>query len=140
VSLVCESLSTGSVTAVDRSVSAIEHAVRRNQTHVDQGRAVFLVAALEDAGTIDDRFDKAFAINVRLFLGSSAAREAEVLARLLAPPGELYLFQQHPSAERTQAVTAELESALEHNGFRVRDWLSRGGGDSLMTCLVAGLS
>jgi cyclopropane fatty-acyl-phospholipid synthase-like methyltransferase len=139
VSLVCEALTTGSITGVDRSVSAIEQSARRNRAHVESGKATVVAAALEDAGSIPGRFDKAFAINVRLFRGDAAAREAEILRRLLAPGGRLYLIQQHPSAERTRAVTAELEGALAGNGFRIVDRRTTGRGDALMTCLVAGL-
>jgi hypothetical protein len=75
-SLICESLSTGSITAIDRSKSMIDQAARRNREHVDAGRAVFRAVALEDADLIGGRFDKAFAINVRLFR-IDAEREAE---------------------------------------------------------------
>jgi ubiquinone/menaquinone biosynthesis C-methylase UbiE len=136
-SLVCESLSTGSIVGVDRSASASAQAAKRNRAHVESGKARFVVAALKDAGAIGDRFDKAFAINVRLFR-DDAAREAEVLRRLLAPGARLFLFQQHPSAERTRAVTEELERALGSNGLHVRERSSSGEGDALTTCLVAG--
>jgi ubiquinone/menaquinone biosynthesis C-methylase UbiE len=137
-SLVCESLSTGSIVGVDRSASASAQAAKRNRAHVESGKARFVVAALKDAGAIGDRFDKAFAINVRLFRDDAAAREAEVLRRLLAPGARLFLFQQHPSAERTRAVTEELERALGSNGLHVRERSSSGEGDALTTCLVAG--
>lgn len=136
-SLVCELLTTGSFTGVDRSAAAVAQAAKRNRAHVESGKARFVVAALEDAGTLEERFDKAFAINVRLFRGDAGAREAEVLRRVLAPGARLYLLQQHPFAERTRAVTEELERALQANGFRIRERLSSGEGDSLITCLVA---
>jgi hypothetical protein len=74
---------------------------------------------------------------VRLFR-ADAAREADVLRRALAPHGALYLFQQHPSAGRTRAVTAELTAALERAGFAVRNVMTRGAGPSTMTCIVGG--
>src|SRR5215211_3536886 len=40
VSLVCERLTTGTITAIDRSPKMIEMATRRNRQHVDAGRAV----------------------------------------------------------------------------------------------------
>jgi Methyltransferase domain len=39
VSLVCERLTTGTITAIDRSPKMIEMATRRNREHVDAGRA-----------------------------------------------------------------------------------------------------
>jgi histidinol-phosphate/aromatic aminotransferase/cobyric acid decarboxylase-like protein len=82
------------------------------------------------------RFDKVFAVSVRLFR-MDAAREAAALERLLEPSGAFYLFQQHPSERRTRAVTDELSAALEQNGFLVREVLSKGAGASAMTCIVA---
>src|SRR3712207_8974057 len=38
VSLVCERLTTGTITAIDRSPKMIEIATRRNRQHVDAGR------------------------------------------------------------------------------------------------------
>jgi len=46
VSLVCERLTTGTVTAIDRSPKMIEMATRRNREHVDAGRAVLEAIAL----------------------------------------------------------------------------------------------
>src|SRR5215211_7786601 len=39
VSLVCERLTTGTITAIDRSPKMIEMATRRNREHVDAGTA-----------------------------------------------------------------------------------------------------
>jgi cyclopropane fatty-acyl-phospholipid synthase-like methyltransferase len=137
VSLICESLSDGTITAIDRSPSAIAQASRRNLAHVEAGKAEFKAVALADADFGGAWFDKVFAINVRLFRASQAG-EAEVLHEALKPRGSLLLFQQHPTAERTHAVTEELKVALERNGFTVRDVLVEGKGSALMTCIVAG--
>src|SRR5881397_1559831 len=67
VSLVCERLTTGTITAIDRSPKMIEMATRRNRAHVDAGRAVLEAIALEDADLGDRRFDKVFAFNVAPF-------------------------------------------------------------------------
>jgi hypothetical protein len=114
----------------------INQAARRNREHIEAGRVTFLPVALKDAHLTAHGFDKAFAINVRLFR-SDAKREAEVLKRLLQPGGRLYLFQQHPSAERTQAVTEELRTALESNGFAIAEIKRTGRGAASMTCIVA---
>lgn len=56
---------------------------------------------------------------------------------MLTAGDALYLFQRHPSASRTLAVTDELKSALERNGFTVLEVESTGAGPSTMTCIVA---
>jgi SAM-dependent methyltransferase len=67
VSLVCERLTSGRITAIDRSKKMIEMATRRNREHVARGRAVLKTAALEKADFGDERFDKVFAFNVAPF-------------------------------------------------------------------------
>jgi SAM-dependent methyltransferase len=98
VSLVCERLTTGTITAIDRSPKMIELATRRNREHVDAGRAVLEAVALEDAELGDRRFDKVFAFNVAPFwqqpeaalggLREHLARDAAVYRprRSAAPP------------------------------------------------------
>jgi trans-aconitate methyltransferase len=137
ISLICERLSDGRVVGLDRSSAMIAQALRRNHSHVEAGRAALQAVALADAELGDERFVKVFAVNVRLFR-ADAAREANVLRRALAPHGALYLFQQHPSAGRTRAVTAELTAALERAGFAVRNVITRGAGPATMTCIVGG--
>src|SRR3954465_7145425 len=67
VSLVCERLTTGTITAIDRSPKMIEMARGRTREHVDAGRAVLEAIALEDADLGNRRFDKVFAFNVAPF-------------------------------------------------------------------------
>src|SRR5919201_650208 len=58
VSLVCERLTTGTITAIDRSPKMIEMATRRNREHVDAGRAVLEAVALEDADLGNELADR----------------------------------------------------------------------------------
>jgi SAM-dependent methyltransferase len=91
VSLVCERLTSGRITAIDRSKKMIEMAARRNREHVAGGRAVLKAAALERADFGDERFDKLFAFNVAPFWHQP--KEAlGVVRRHLAPAGAVYLF------------------------------------------------
>src|SRR3954471_13968820 len=53
VSLVCERLTTGTITAIDRSPKMIEMTTRRNREHVEAGRAVLEAVSLEDADHLD---------------------------------------------------------------------------------------
>ena len=67
VSLVCERLTSGRITAIDRSKKMIEMAERRNREHIAGGRTVLKTVALEKADFGDERFDKVFAFNVAPF-------------------------------------------------------------------------
>src|SRR3954454_21625437 len=64
---VCERLTTGTITAIERSPETIEMATRRNREHVDAGRAVLEAVGLEDANLGKRRFDKGSPVNVAPF-------------------------------------------------------------------------
>ena len=109
VSLVCERLTTGTITAIDRSPKMIEMATRRNREHVDAGRAVLEAIALEDADLGDRRFDKVFAFNVAPFWQQPEAALGAVRAHL-ARNGAVYTFwdARHSAPERARDLGNEL--------------------------------
>jgi ubiquinone/menaquinone biosynthesis C-methylase UbiE len=93
--LVCERLQGGHLTAIDRSPKMIEAARRRNATHIEAGRAEFLVMSLEDMDLGERRFDKVFAARVGLFQ-REPARARRLAEEWLAPGGELFSFYDSP--------------------------------------------
>jgi SAM-dependent methyltransferase len=103
VSLVCERLTTGTITAIDRSPEMIEMATRRNREHVDAGRAVRESVALEDADLGDRRFDKVLAFNFAPFWQQPEAA-LEAVREHLARDGAVDLFwdARHSPPERAR--------------------------------------
>jgi SAM-dependent methyltransferase len=120
VSLVCDRLTTGTITAIDRSPKMIELAMRRNREHVDAGRAVLEAVALEEADLGDRRFDKVFAFNVAPFWLQPKAALAAVREQL-APNGAFHLFwdARHSAPERAQELGNVLADRLRTGGFSV---------------------
>jgi SAM-dependent methyltransferase len=120
VSLVCERLTTGTITAIDRSPKMIEMATRRNREHVEAGRAVLEAVALEDADLGDRRFDKVFAFNVAPFWQQPEAALGAVREHL-ARDGAVYLFwdARHSAPERARDLGNELADRLREGGFSV---------------------
>src|SRR3954452_24489965 len=120
VSLVCERLATGTITATDRSPKMIEMATRRNREHVDAGRALLETVALEDADLGDRRFDKVFAFNVAPFWLQPRAALSAVRGHL-AGDGAIYIFwdARHSAPEPAQDLGNELADRLRGGGFSV---------------------
>jgi SAM-dependent methyltransferase len=120
ISLVCERLTTGTITAIDRSRKMIEMATRRNREHVDAGRAVLEAAALEDAELGDRRFDKVFAFNVAPFWQQPQAAFGAVREHL-APDGAVYLFwdARHFGPERARDLANDVADRVREGGFSV---------------------
>jgi cyclopropane fatty-acyl-phospholipid synthase-like methyltransferase len=120
VSLVCERLTTGTITAIDRSLKMIEMAARRNREHVDSGRAELEVVALEQAQLGERRFDKVFAFNVAPFWLRPQA-SLNTVREHLARDGTVYLFwdARHAAPGRARDLGDELADRLRQGGFSV---------------------
>jgi SAM-dependent methyltransferase len=126
VSLVCEMLTTGTITAIDRSPKMIEVATRRNREHIEAGRARFEAVALEDAKLGTRRFDKVFAFNVAPFwLEPEAA--LGVVRKHLAKDGTFYLFwdARHTAAGQARTLAAQLAERVRLGRFSVERMLVR---------------
>jgi SAM-dependent methyltransferase len=120
VSLVCERLTTGRITAIDRSAKMIERATRRNHEHVVHGRAVFKTTPLEHADFNDEQFDKIFAFNVAPFWVQP--RDAFAVARRhLAPDGAIHLFwdARHTPSRSGQDLADRLSERVRLAGVPV---------------------
>ena len=91
VALVCERLTGGRITAIDRSATAIERATRRNAHPVAAGKVVFKQLDLADA-------------------------ELELLKDLLRPGGALHLVYDPPATEQADRVTEVVTAALADHG------------------------
>ncbi|MFC5748027.1 class I SAM-dependent methyltransferase [Actinomadura rugatobispora] len=117
--LVCDALTTGTITAVDRSAKAIAQAERRNAANITAGRATFQVQSLEDLPPGGEPYDKIFAVNVNLFWTKDPAAELTLLKTLLAPTGTLHLFYEPPSQEKAESLSRTVTENLKHNAFTV---------------------
>jgi SAM-dependent methyltransferase len=124
VSLVCERLTSGRITAIDRSKTMIEMAARRNRDHVARGRAVLKTVALENADFGDERFDKVFAFNVAPFwLQPNEA--LGIVRQHLAPDGAIYIFwdARHTQPGGARGLADRLSERLRLAEFSVNQVL-----------------
>jgi len=131
VSLICPLLTSGSITAIDRSATAIDAALLRNEDHVAAGKVSFRHTALKDMTGPAQSFDKIFAVNVNLFW-LDAARGLDVVRKLLAPDGTLFLFYEPPSLAGRKQAEAKLLAKLEANRFQVLELIEA---DANRSCL-----
>ncbi len=118
VSLICDRLTRGTITAIDRSTAAIAVAQTRNRDHIASGRAAFQATELAAARFGRASFNKVFAVNVNLFW-IDAARELAVVGDALTADGTLTLLYQPSAAKQRHVISRKLALALEANGFAV---------------------
>ncbi|MGW0652637.1 SAM-dependent methyltransferase [Streptomyces umbrinus] len=132
VGLICPLLTTGTITAVDRSATATARAVRHNAGPVRDGRATIATAAftepgLTGAGLADRRFDKIFAINVNLFWTGPARAELALAAHLLTPGGALYAFYEPPGERLDERLDEHLNERIDELAAKVTGTFEAGG-------------
>jgi trans-aconitate methyltransferase len=117
VSLICDRLASGKITAIDQSPTMVRLALRRNAEHVTAGKADIRTMALETADLGGARFDKIFAVNMNLFWVRSPAKQLALIKRLLASGGVLYVFCEPPAAARATALANQLAAVFAQHGF-----------------------
>jgi cyclopropane fatty-acyl-phospholipid synthase-like methyltransferase len=114
--LVCDRLRRGTMLAIDRSEVQVERARRRNEEHVAAGRLLLQAADLSSFDVGEERFDKAFAVNVNLFWLGPARRELDRLRRALTPAGTLLLVYEPPRS-RLAEIPGRAAGVLAAGGF-----------------------
>jgi cyclopropane fatty-acyl-phospholipid synthase-like methyltransferase len=137
VSLVCEKLGSGTITAIDRSQKMVEAASKRNADYVAAGIATFQTATPLDANFGGARFDKIFTVNVGMFWRGRPVRELAVLKEHLAPGGRLFLFLESPPGSSAPPDSGSVPTLLEANGFVVAEMLEQDLERTSVGCLIA---
>jgi ubiquinone/menaquinone biosynthesis C-methylase UbiE len=117
VSLICDRLEAGRITAVDRSPTMVERAATRNERHLASGKATIQLGELDELELADRGFTKVFAINVNIFWVRSPAKELALIRRLLRPGGALYLFYSPPSEAKADELAQRLVTTLDELEF-----------------------
>jgi cyclopropane fatty-acyl-phospholipid synthase-like methyltransferase len=141
VAMICEQLTDGRISAIDRSAVAIAAAEQANAEHIRAGRAAFHQTELAAVALDGQRFDKIFAVNVNLFWVRVARRELAIIDRLLERGGALHLFYGYgrPDTGRSGEVVDKLTANLSDGGFAIDDVVTPSAASSHMLHVAAGV-
>ncbi|MFU0503481.1 class I SAM-dependent methyltransferase [Pseudaminobacter sp. NGMCC 1.201702] len=119
LSLIVGKLTTGTITAIDRSEKMVAAASKLNATAVAAGRAEVMTANLANADLGEQRFSKILAFNVNVFW-LKPQRELATTKRLLRPEGSLHLFFDPPSPAQVEPMLVKLKANLDASGFHTQ--------------------
>ena len=136
VSLVCDRLTDGRITAVDRSPKMIEAAMNRSQG--DARKVRFVAASLAEADLRDEIYDKVLAVHVAAL--HKPGDELDIVRRRLAPGGRLCLVSQAPgwnASGQAKRFGAELAEVLGEAGFDVEDQPVKDLGSGFAAAVIA---
>jgi ubiquinone/menaquinone biosynthesis C-methylase UbiE len=138
VSLVCEKLRDGHITAIDRSAKMIAMAKKRNADCLAAGKASFQTVVLDKAEFGDTQFDKVFAIRIGVFLREQPTRELASVRRCLAPKGKFYLIYDPFKAEQAKDVIEIASEVLETHDFSIQKVITKDIAQTTVVCVIAG--
>lgn len=114
--LILQRLTSGTLTAIDRSAAMIRAAEKRNRSQVQEGKARFLEVALEEARFEGARFDKALAVHVNRFW-LRPKDESALWAPLLNPGGLVCLVYQPFPGASPQPIAGACSEYFRRSGF-----------------------
>jgi len=138
VSLICERLEGGRITAIDQSPKMIALAEKRNAAHVAAGRSLFHAVALREADFGAAQFDTIFAIRVGVFVRGDASRELEVVRKHLTTGGRFHLIYDPFHAAEANDVIQKATAQLERHDFTIKAVETKRIAQTTVVCIIAG--
>jgi SAM-dependent methyltransferase len=122
--LVCEALTTGHLTAIDRSAKMVAACSNRNAAAIAAGRLAVLEGVFE-ATAFPEPFDRSFSVNVDFPLHPDKSW-ARKLAEVLRPGGLVLLVIEAPVAAAAERFACDASAALAQQSFTTE--ITRGTG------------
>ena len=124
VRLIAEKLSTGHITAIDRSQKMTFLAEQANAELIAAGVATINNTEFPDADFTPTSFDKIFLFNINAFWMDPVAELNEV-RRLLKPHGVFYIFHQPPLGHEPAEFAEKFKENLTGVSLKLRCDLRR---------------
>ena len=120
IPLICGQLSTGMLTAIDRSEKMASAASEASKEFIGSGRAEIFHRDLLDRALPASSFDKIFIFNINVFWMDPSSELAEI-RRLLKPQGRFFLFHQPPPGHDLDEFEEAFRANLAKYEFRLID-------------------
>jgi cyclopropane fatty-acyl-phospholipid synthase-like methyltransferase len=114
-------LKSGSITAIDKSASMLDKAIKRNQELVNKEKVVFKKTELLKFSS-DQSFDKIFCFNINIFwTQKSVEKETAILTKHLKDRGQFYIFYGPLLPNAYKKINEPVIANLEKDGWTVEE-------------------
>lgn len=133
---ICERLTTGRITAIDRSEKMAKISADSNAVSVEAGKANIIHTDLLNTDLPDSSFDKIFLFNINVFW-MDPAEELKTIRRLLKKGGRFYIFHQPPPGCDHKEYAVEFKKNLAVNSFDVIETLYAESGGFDAVCVIS---
>jgi cyclopropane fatty-acyl-phospholipid synthase-like methyltransferase len=125
-------LSTGKITAIDRSPSAVSRARKRNESAIQEGKIRIVKADLLSLPKPWLRYNKVFCFNINFFWTKrSISKECNVIKSALAADGTLYIFYGPMIANGWKKIAVAVSKNLSNEQLHIKTH----GYDKSVRCL-----
>ena len=134
---ICSKLTTGHITAIDRSEKMVRIAAETNAVFVDSGKVSIIKTDLLSSNLAHQSFDKIFVFNLNVFWMDPIDELGEI-RRLLKPKGAFYIFHQPPPGHDVKEFAREFRNNLVKNDFSNIEVLFKDLVDATrLTCVIS---
>jgi len=133
--LIVDKLTTGHLSAIDKSQPMIKLAAQRNQAAIAAGKASFQVTDFAKATLRENTFDKVVAFNVNCFW-KNPVKELQLIKLSMKRGGQLFVFYQTPYGIDMKLCEL-IKKNLERYSFQVQDTILGRFTASAAFCIIA---
>lgn len=133
--LLANSLSAGTLHAVDRSAAMIASAQKRNSHLIKKDKINFIVKDYLQVSFPDHHFDKIVAFNVSGFWLKPEVY-LSLIRKHLKPGGKFFLLYQ-PPYDKTKAIAEEVSKVFEAANFKVQKVLFGESKPAPVFCIIS---
>lgn len=131
-----DSVTSGTITGIDKSASMIKQAAKRNYSSISNKKITLIEVAFTEVKLPGSRYDKIIAFNVGAFLFKDPAKELVRVRTLLKKGGRFFLFYQ-PPGNNYKLLAEQAEATLQKHGFSTAPAIFRKMPTGTAFCLIA---
>lgn len=135
VEQMANTITTGRITAIDKSAAMIKMAAKRNSRFVESGKVSFVAREFSEITFIHYSFNKIIAFNVNFFR-KEPEQELTIIKKILRPGGLLYVFYQAPFDIDSSAGEPIKEKLVAHS-FEIVQTVFKKMKPASALCIVA---